>query len=127
MKSNRSGRYRQRVALYDIPESAADSYGQPSQARTLIGTYWAEVRPLRGNEQLNVRAVWPQASHIVSMRWLGSAIPATADNPAGWIVPSMVLNLGLNNSYLHIDFAENVENRNRMWQLTCQEKIGAIA
>jgi head-tail adaptor len=121
------GRHRQRVTLFDIPESVIDSFGQPSQVPVTIGTFWAEVRPLRGNEQLNVRQIWPTATHMVTMRWLGSMIPTTADNPQGLIMPQMVLHLGLDNSYLHILFADNIEKRNRMWQLTCKEKIGATA
>jgi head-tail adaptor len=98
--------------------------GQPSQSVTTIGSFWADVRPLRGNEQLNVRQIWPTATHIVTMRWLGSMIPKTSDNPAAIIMPQMVLNLALDNSFLHVLFADNVEKRNRQWVLTCEERIG---
>lgn len=98
--------------------------GQPSQAQVTIGSFWAEVRPLRGDEQLNVRQIYPTATHIVTMRWLGSLIPVTADNPQGLVMPQMVLQLALDNSFLHILFADNVEKRNRRWELTCEERIG---
>jgi SPP1 family predicted phage head-tail adaptor len=117
------GKYRQRVTLQDIPETALDSYGQTSQAATAIGTFWAEVAPLRGDEQLNVRQIWPTATHKVKMRWLGSAIPSTASNPHGLILPRMRLQLGLDGSYLNILFANNVEKRNRQWELVCEEKV----
>ncbi len=118
------GRNRQRITLLDIPESTVDSWGQPSQATTTIGSFWAEVRPLRGNEQLNVRQIWPTATHMVTMRWLGSVIPKTTGNPEGLIMPQMVLKLLLDNSFLHVLFADNVEKRNRRWELTCEERIG---
>jgi head-tail adaptor len=127
MKPQKVGRYRQRVTLFDIPEASQDTYGQPSQAPTSLGAYWAEVRPLRGSEMLNVRAVWPTASHLVSMRWLGFAIPTSRTNPNGLILPRMVLQVGVDSSFLHILFANDVEKRNRSWQLTCEERIGATA
>ena len=127
MRPTKSGTKRQRVILLDIPEATTDSWGQPSQTPTTIGTFWAEVAPLQGSEMLNVRQVWPLATHIVKMRWLGSAIPVTADNPQGLIMPQMVLNLLLDNSFLHVEFAENVEKRNRQWKLVCSEKIGGIS
>ena len=86
-----------------------------------------EVRPLKGSEQLNVRQIWPTATHIITSRWLGNAIPTSADNPNGWILPHMVLKDTLGNTFFHIDFAENEEMRNRKWILTTTEKVGAIA
>lgn len=121
------GRNRQRVVLYDVPESTSDTWGQPSQFKSIVGTFWADVVPLQGNETLNVRQVWPTATHTVRMGWLGSSIPATADNPNGVIVPQMVLYLRLDGSWLNVLFADNVEKRNRQWKLICQEKVGAGA
>lgn len=121
------GRHRQRVTLLDIPESTTDSFGQPSQAQTTIGTFWADVRPLRGNEMLNARQIWPTATHVVTMRWLGSVIKVTPDNPQALVMPQMVLKLALDNSYLHVLFADNVEKRNRRWELTCEERIGGTS
>lgn len=123
MRSQRVGTYRQRVTLYDVPESTRDAYGQPSRAGTEICSFWAEVRPLRGNEMLNVRSMWPTATHMVNCRWLGDLIPTSASNPNGYILPRMYLSLGLDGSRLDVVFASNVEKRNRMWQLTCEEKV----
>jgi hypothetical protein len=113
--------------LYDIPEANVDTFGQPSQAEMAIGTFWAEVRPLEGDEKLNVRQIWPTATHDVRMRWLGTAIPVTSDNPSARILPQMVLNCLSDNTYLHILYANNVEKRNRQWQIYCEEKVGAVA
>jgi hypothetical protein len=126
------GRNRQRVLLYDVPESSVDSFGQPSNAPVQIvnpnatdGGFWMEVRPLRGDEMLNVRQIWPLATHIVTSRWLGSTIPTSPDNPNGFFMPQMKLKLLLDNSILNIEFADNIEKRNRRWELTCSEHIGA--
>ena len=83
MKPSQIGTYRQRVILLDIPETTQDSYGQPSLSSIEIGRFWAEVRPLRGNEQLNVRQIWPTASHIVHMRagWARKSRPPRRTRP----------------------------------------------
>ena len=123
MRSNKVGTFRQRVILQDIPETTLDSYGQPSLGAIEIGRFWAEVRPLRGNEQLNVRQIWPTATHLVHMRWLGSVIPISSTNPAGLILPRMRLQLLSDGTLLNILFADNIEKRNRTWELTCDEKV----
>jgi Phage head-tail joining protein len=123
------GRYRQRVQLWDVPEITQDSYGQPSINGTQItssaadGCFAAEVRMLRGDEQLNVRQLFPTATHQVRMRWLGDAIPTNgSNNPNGLILERMYLIDSLDGSRLNILNANNVEKRNRMWLLTCEEK-----
>ena len=122
MRPQQVGTYRQRLALYDVPETTQDSYGQPSIVGNLIGTFWGEVRPLKGDEMLNVRQIWAIATHFVRIRWLGSAIPAGPNNPQGLIVERMYLIDTLDNARLDILNAQNVEKRNRMWLLTCAEK-----
>lgn len=114
----------QNVQLWDVPETMQDSYGQPSQAGTLVGVFPAAVVPLKGQEMLNVRAVWPTASHQVWLRWLGSAIPATTTNPNGLILPRMYLVLVEGDgSRLDVVFAENNEERDQFWKLTCEQKV----
>jgi head-tail adaptor len=130
MRSTQAGSKRQRLALYDVPESTVDPWGQPSQTPVLIGTYWAEVRMLRGDEMLNVRQMWPTATHIIKMRWLGSSIPASSDNPASLILPDMKLMLTKNGILVrvfNIVAAQNTEERNREWKITAEEKVGAIS
>lgn len=129
MKPLRVGKFRQRVQLYDVPETAQDSYGEPSLNGTQItgpginGTFAAEVVPLKGDEMLNVRQMWPTATHRVRMRWLGSAIPESSTNPDGLLIPRMYLIDTLDGSRLDVVFAENVEKRNRAWELICMEKV----
>jgi hypothetical protein len=123
----KSGKNRQRVTLFDVPEGSTDTWGQPSEGPVTIGTFWMEVMPLKGDEMLNVRQVWPSATHKVKCRWLGSAIPSNSDNPQSQIMPQMKLKLLLDNSWLNVIWAENVEKRNRSWELICEEHVGASA
>jgi len=118
----RWGTARQRVTLWDVAASTLDPYGQPSQVGVPIGTFWAWVLPLRGRRLTQARAVWPMASFVVTMRWLGSAIPITPHNPSRQILPRMYLTLS-NGSRLDIIDANNVEHRNRQWDLTCMEIV----
>ena len=134
MRPLKIGRYRQRVLLYDIPESSKDTWGQPSQTPTPIvnpyaidGSFAADIVPLKGDEMLDVRQMWPTATHTVYMRWLGDSIPVSADNPQREILPQMVLKAVHNNAYLHVVNANNNEFRDRQWVITCEEKVGAIA
>lgn len=130
MRSTQAGPKRQRLALYDVPESTVDSWGQPSQGVVLIGTFWFEVRMLRGDEILNVRTQWPTATHIIKSRWLGTSIPSTSNNLGGLILPEMKLTLTKNGILLrvfNIVAAQNTEERNREWQITAEEKVGAIS
>jgi len=106
------------VELYDIPESSKDTWGQTDQTPTLLGEYWAEIIPLKGDEMLNVRQMWPTATHQVYMRWLGSDM---------LIQPRMVIKALNNNSFLHVVNANNTEYRNRQWKIACEEKVGASA
>lgn len=112
----------QQIQLYDVPETSQDSYGQTSTAGTLIGTFWATVEPLKGDEQLNVRQIWPTATHTVRMRWQGSAIPAGNNRSAGQVQERMYLVVLLDNKKLNVVNAKNVEERNQFWELTCEEK-----
>ena len=115
------------MQLFDIPESSSDTWGQPAQTPTLLGEFWADIVPLKGEEMLNVRQIWPTATHTVYLRWLGSSIPVTSDNPNGAILPRMAFKALNGNAILHIVSAINVEYRNRQWKITCEEKIGATA
>ena len=135
----KSGQLRQRVLLFDVPESttitpSGGTWGQPSQAMVPIlcpssadGSFAARVNPLRGNEILNVRQRWATATHKIEMRWLGSSIPFSDDNPQKQLMPQMKLQLVLDKSWLNILFAENIDKRNRAWELICEEHVGASA
>lgn len=130
MRPVRAGFRDQLLTLVDVPETTVSSYGQPSYTGTTIGTFHGSVRQLKGDEILNVRQMFPSATHIVEMDWLGSAIPTTAQNPASLILPQMKLLLKKNSvliKVLNIVAAENVDEKNYAWKLTCEEYVGAIS
>ena len=108
-----------------MPETSVDTFAQPSISPTLIGTFWAEVRPLKGDEMLNVRQIWATATHIITMRWLGSAIPSSTDNPNGIVIPEMKFINVADGEVYNVLFAENVEKRDRQWKITAAMKSGA--
>ncbi len=91
------------------------------------GAFSFYVRPLKGDEQLNVRQIFPTATHIIKSGWLGSAIPKTPDNPNGYFMPQMKLINIKNGEVYNIIFAEDPEERDRQWVLTCEEKVGATS
>lgn len=115
MNAIKSGRYRQRVRLYGVPETSYDSVGQPSQDAALIGEYWAEVRQIKGGEADKGKQVWSTSTYEVSLRWLGAALA---------VRPTMKLQVVSDGSWLHVLSANNIEKRNRGWLLTCAEKVG---
>ena len=134
VRAIKSGELRQRCTLWDVPESSTDSWGQPSQMSTQIvnpnasdGGFWFGIRPLRGNEMLNVRQIWATATHIITARWLGSIIPKSQDNPNGIYVPSMKLIGVTDGDVYNIAFADNPDKRNRQWILTCELMVGATS
>lgn len=116
-----AGYLRHSVELHDVPGATVDDFGQPSPDGALIGTFRARITPLRGRMLTNARANYPTATHRVELPWLGSAIPATTDNPNGEIVPTMYL--VYRGRRLDIVFAGNVDENDLQWDLTCTEKV----
>lgn len=111
MRSIRSGTLRQRVTLQRLatPETF-DSFGQPIQDWVPVGTYWAEVRPLAGQEAYVARQVKAEATHALALRWLGAAVT---------LRPTDQFLLG--DRAFGIVEVRNVEERNRRYELTVKE------
>jgi SPP1 family predicted phage head-tail adaptor len=112
MKPVQAGKFRQRVALQDLVETT-DSYGQPVQSWVDVARVWAEVRPLRGSELLNVKQNWATASHFVNHRYLGSTVPN----------PKQRYLLIKDGRIMNILNVNNIEERNRSYEATCEEYI----
>lgn len=119
---------RVRVTLLDVPESATDTYGQPTMEPVLIDHFWAEITPIlsRGRELVAVKQVYPTATHVVRMNWLGDAIPSTPDNPYRKVLTRMKLIVDEDGTVLNIVSValDNLE-ANRQWVMVCQEREGA--
>lgn len=112
MRPLRSGLQRHRVELHGIAE-ARDSVGVARKTWVVLATFWAEVRPLRGAEILNVKQVWATAEYFVNFRWLGQDLPVDSTQRL------KVLNSG---KILNILNVNNVEERNRSYELVCTER-----
>lgn len=110
MNPTKCGTFRQRITLTTpaTPETF-DTFGQPIKSYTAVGTYWAEVRPLAGHEAIVAKQVKAEATHAVSMRYLG----LTVINPLDRIQ--------LGSRVFGVVSVRNVEERNRRYELLVQE------
>jgi SPP1 family predicted phage head-tail adaptor len=113
VKPIQSGKLRQRVTLQDLVETL-DSYGQPIQGWADVATFSAEVRPLRGVEVLNIKQVWATASHFVNHRYLGPDIKPNPKQRYKLLKDQRIFNI------LNVN---NVEERNRSYEVTCEEYV----
>lgn len=117
------GSLNRRVQLYDVPTEVLDEYGQPGvDAGTMIGTFWAGVRLMRWQEKAAAQQVTILATHVVMLRWLGTAIPATASNPHRLILPGMYLIIVEDGTRLDVLEADDVLRAHVYWSLTCQQR-----
>jgi SPP1 family predicted phage head-tail adaptor len=114
MKPLRIGRFRQRVALQSLTETP-DSFGQPIQSWTTVGTYWAWVRPLQGRELMHAKQIVAEATHAVSMRWLGNAVVVKPENQLVMTDSQGTVHTFGSTSVM------NIEYRNRQIDLVCLE------
>ncbi len=65
----RAGTYRHRLTLVSRTVTSQDSHGQDVTARTVIGTYWGEVRALQGREMQAAQQKWSDAKFRVETRY----------------------------------------------------------
>lgn len=125
MKAIRAGKMDQRAMLLDVNEATVDEWGQPVQPTVEIAEVWLQVEPLRGMDLVANHQVNNLATHKVTLRWLGSLIPSTPDNPFGLLRPKMKFQLIKDNSILNILSATDEEKAGRKWICICAERIGA--
>jgi head-tail adaptor len=118
----KAGELRNSVELYDVPGETLDDYGQVTDTPSLIGTFRAKIENLKGRELQAAMQDYTSVTHRVTMWWLGSAIPATAHNPNGYILPRMYLNLR-DGRRLDVVYASNTDELNYQWVLMANEKV----
>lgn len=111
MKVIPSGRLRQKVTLQQLqtPETF-DSFGQPLKAWTTVGTFWAEIRPLIGQEAYVARQMKAEATHMMTLRYLGGGVTLN---------PTMQFLYG--DRTFGIVEVRNVDERNWQYDLTVRE------
>lgn len=110
MNPLQSGKFRQRVQLQAPNQTEVfDSFGQPVVTWTTLGTYWAQVSPLTGHELVSARQVKAQASLKVRIRYQGQ-VSVSPEN-----------RLVLNGRTLGLIDVRNIEERNRVYEMTAYE------
>lgn len=111
----RAGPLRQRLTLQRLVETA-DPYNQRLQSWVDVATIWGRVINSAGAEVMNARQLKAEVSHIVHTRYLGPLLPAGALPPT-WrlLYGDRVLNIVWNN---------DVNERHREYQITCQQVEG---
>jgi SPP1 family predicted phage head-tail adaptor len=111
MNPTRAGKLRQRVQLEQLqPSESFDTFGQPIPTWTTVGTYWAEVVPLVGNEAYIARQVKAEATHKLTVRYLGANV--TLNPTDHWILDGRTFG---------IVEVRNIEERNRRYEMTVKE------
>lgn len=103
----RAGMLRHRVTLQER-STATDSFGQPIETWSDVGTYWAAVKPLRGREGEAIRQVKAEATHRVVLR---AVAPVTT-----------AMRLVFDGRVLDIIEALDVDERGRELNLVCIER-----
>jgi len=110
VKAYQCGRLRQVVTLQNPGPEAFDAFRQPVPAWTTVGTFSASVRPLAGREAIVAKQVKAEATHMITMRYLG---PTVAIDPTSRLLyGSRVFN---------VVQVTNVEERHRWYEVTVQE------
>lgn len=114
----RAGPMRQRVTIQTLSETA-DGYGQRIQSWTSSGTFWASVKNLSGREAVNAKQVKADATHQVTMRYVGTLFSTPGLQPS--------MRLVFNGRFFNILFVNNIDERNREYQLLTQEIVSATS
>jgi head-tail adaptor len=112
------------VQLHGVPETI-DDYGSAGSTGPLIGEFWAYITNPSGREQTAAQQTNAVATHRVEMGWLGTAIPATAGNPNRLVLPGMYLVHVRTGRRFDIVFANNENEGNYKWILTCSEIVSS--
>jgi head-tail adaptor len=111
VKPVRAGLLRNKVTLQAPAASETfDSFSQPIQSWTTIGTFFAWIRPLMGREAVVAKQVKAEATHGITMNWLGSSV---SPNPTYQIL--------YNGRVFGIIQVINVEERNIQYDIIAQE------
>ncbi|KKL96985.1 hypothetical protein LCGC14_1839000 [marine sediment metagenome] len=68
------GRLRHRITI-ETPTDVLDDFGESTKTWSSIGTVWASVEPLSGQEKFEALQIYPEASHKVRIRYLSGVSP----------------------------------------------------
>ena len=102
----RAGRLRQRIQLQS-KATTADRTGTPTETWATYDTVWAEVKPLRGQEQQQGDQVQGRMTHLVTLRYHSSI--------------TIEHRIYFDSRYFDINAVANVYERNIYMELSCTE------
>lgn len=103
-----AGKLRNRVTV-QVATTTTNSYGQSVESWADVGTFWAYVRPLGGNEAVVAKQVQENATTAITLRWQGST------------TLTILHRILFNGRVLGITQVNDVDERNRQLELLCQE------
>jgi|SRR5579883_384234 len=66
--SIRTGDLRHRVTLQSVSETP-DSFGQPQETWSNVGTFWSYVKPLTGRELVQAKQIHALTTHSITLRY----------------------------------------------------------
>ena len=104
----RSGQMRERVDIQTLTDTQ-DAQGGRSETWTVFRTVWAAIRPLRGREFLAAQQEQARVTHEIKLRWFSG------------ITPKMRIMQGTRE--FRIDAVINVDERNQLMSLMCEEVV----
>ena len=102
--------YRQTVEVQQLSGStAADSRGKSQKAFETVETIQAAIMPMTGRELTLAREILPTVSHRVECYYTATMIPQAR--------------LKYGSRYFNVEAVTNVEERDRVQQALCTEKV----
>ncbi len=102
------GELRHRIAIQAATETAGP-LGEVTQTWATVITVSASIAPLRGKEKVQGDQVSAEATHMVKMRFNSTVTPAHR--------------LLFSSRIFDINHIANIEERNKLLELTCTEAV----
>jgi len=103
-----AGELRHKITIQEL-QRTPDGYGGYTETWNDIATVWARIQPLRGDERYQAQQVLSTLSHKIILRYLNG------------VKPQMRVLYG--SRIFHIVSVINVEKRNKVLELLCEEEI----
>ena len=103
-----AGELRHKITIQEL-QRVPDGYGGYTETWNDIAVVWAKIQPLRGNERYQAQQVSSALSHKIILRYLDG------------VKPQMRVLCG--SRIFHVVSVINVEERNEMLELLCEEEI----
>jgi len=118
-----AGELRNKITIQEL-QRVPDGYGGYTETwNNITAKTWAEIQPLRGSERYQAQRISNALSHKVILRYLDGIKPQMRVCSSDSILPCLLPFVLDDLQVFHIVAAINVEERNEMLELLCEEKI----